>query len=253
MKISVLQTDIKYADPGYNLDRVTRLIRQAEPSDLFVLPEMFSTGFITDREYANASSGVELEWMKDLAAEKNAAIAGSVFVKERGDFYNRFYFVKPDGDTTYYDKRHLFSYSGEDKLMTRGTGRVIVEYGGMRILLQICYDLRFPVFSRNRDDYDLIIYVANWPASRMEAWNTLLPARAVENLSYVIGVNRVGVDPYGTYPGQSKVFDYKGKVLRDCGENHENVTTFEPDFESLKHFRRKYFFLLDADDFIILY
>ncbi len=145
--------------------------------------------------------------MKVLAKNKNAAIGGSVSVKEGNNYYNRFYFVKPCGDYHFYDKRHFFSYSGEDKVYSKGNNRVIVEYEGVRFLLQICYDLRFPVFSRNKGDYDMALYVANWPIQRIDAWNTLLKARAIENQAYVFGVNRVGTDGNGLeYPESTHCF-----------------------------------------------
>ena len=168
----------------------------AQGTDLFVLPEMFSTGFCTSPEgIAESSDSATLQWMKQKAAEHNCAIAGSVSVEENGKFYNRFYFVHPDGNVQWYNKKHLFTYGGEDKHYTAGQERVVVNFRGVRFLLEVCYDLRFPVWSRNRGDYDAAIYVASWPSPRVEAWKALLRARAIENQCYVLGVNRVGRIP----------------------------------------------------------
>ena len=163
---------------------------------------MFSTGFITlPNGIAEREDCETLRWMVQKAKERNAAIAGSIAIESEGHFYNRLYFVKPDGKITHYDKRHLFSYSGEDKSFTPGNKRVIVTFRGVRILLQICYDLRFPVFSRNKGDYDMMLYVASWPTSRVKQWLALLRARAIENQCYVAAVDRVGKDPSCEYCG----------------------------------------------------
>jgi predicted amidohydrolase len=166
-----------------------------------------------------------------------------------GRYYNRLYFVKPDGSYTQYDKRHLFSYAGEDKTYTAGNKRVIVEYSGFRILLQVCYDLRFPVFSRNVDGYDMIIYAANWPASRIHAWNTLIRARAVENACYVAAVNRVGEDPACKYGGSTAMIDFKGHAVAEASENKEEIVVAELDKDALLRFRKKFPVLHDADRF----
>ena len=206
MKTVILQNDILWADPAGNIRKADAAISSSPDADLYILPEMFSTGFCTSPEGIAESDGATLEWMKKKAAQCGAAIAGSVAIKEDGNFYNRFYFVKPDGDVVSYDKKHLFTYGKEHESFTAGDRRVIVEYLGVRILLEICYDLRFPVWSRNRGDYDMIIYVASWPSSRISAWNSLLVARAVENQCYVAGVNRVGTDPS---PAQSSTFSLR--------------------------------------------
>jgi Predicted amidohydrolase len=178
-------------------------------------------------------------------------MAGSIATEENGRFFNRFYFAHPNGDYSTYDKRHLFSFAGEHKKYEAGQERVIVDYLGFRILLQVCYDLRFPVFSRNRNDYDMIIYVANWPVQRIEAWNTLLKARAIENACYVAGVNRVGDDPFCQYNGSSVLLDYMGKeiVAATCGKEEVVLTTIEK--EPLMAFRKKFPVLNDGDEFEI--
>ena len=179
MKITLIQTDLLWNDPAGNRARFEQKIAEAGSADLIVLPEMFSTGFCTQpRLAAEPLGGETLPWMKRIAQKTDCALAGSVAVEENGNYFNRFYFVKPDGSVSQYDKRHLFTYGGEHKEFTAGDKRVIVEYKGWRILLQICYDLRFPVWSRNRNDYDLAIYTANWPTPRVDAWSALLRARA---------------------------------------------------------------------------
>lgn len=247
MKTVILQNDILWADPAGNIRKADAAISSSPDADLYILPEMFSTGFCTSPEGIAESDGATLEWMKKKAAQCGAAIAGSVAIKEDGNFYNRFYFVKPDGDVVSYDKKHLFTYGKEHESFTAGDRRVIVEYLGVRILLEICYDLRFPVWSRNRGDYDMIIYVASWPSSRISAWNSLLVARAVENQCYVAGVNRVGTDPSDSYSGGSVIVDPYGNVIARCQDGIESYSEAEIDMELLEAFRRKFPVLNDAD------
>ena len=179
-------------------------------------------------------------------------MAGSVSIKENGKFYNRFYFVYPDGTYCSYDKRHLFTYGGEHKTFTAGKERVIVTYQGVRILLQICYDLRFPVWSRNRKDYDMVIYVASWPTPRVEVWSALLRARALENQCYVAGVNRVGEDPSCQYSGGTALIDPYGHTLGACKDGEEGEVTADIDMEELERFRQKFPVLDDADAFELM-
>jgi len=218
-------------------------------ADIFILPEMFSTGFCMDAEEIADQNEETLHWMQDFASRKNAAVAGSVSVKENGKFYNRFYFVKPDGAFDFYDKRHLFSYSGEDKIYTPGKERKVVEYKGILFLLQVCYDLRFPVFSRNNEDYDVALYVANWPDTRVEAWKHLLKSRAIENQSYVFGLNRIGTDGNNlNYEESSRCFFPDGSdVLHHSG----NIVSVKIDLEKLNEFRKRFPFLKDRDQFEI--
>lgn len=247
MKTVILQNDILWADPAGNIRKADAAISSSPDADLYILPEMFSTGFCTSPEGIAESDGATLEWMKKKSAQCGAAIAGSVAIKEDGNFYNRFYFVKPDGDVVSYDKKHLFTYGKEHESFTAGDRRVIVEYLGVRILLEICYDLRFPVWSRNHGDYDMIIYVASWPSSRISAWNSLLVARAVENQCYVAGVNRVGTDPSDSYSGGSVIVDPYGNVIARCQDGIESYSEAEIDMELLEAFRRKFPVLNDAD------
>lgn len=248
MRVTILQRDIAWASPELNIKRIDEAIDSNAGADLYVLPEMFSTGFCTEpRGIAECADGGSLAWMKRKAKAIDAAIAGSVAVEEDGRFYNRFYFVKPDGEVTAYDKHHLFTYGGEHLRFTAGGERKVVEFRGVRIMLQICYDLRFPVWVRNRGDYDMILYVASWPTPRINAWSALLVARAIENQCYVVGVNRVGEDPSCKYCGGSVVIDPYGKHIASCEDGREMEASTEIDMEALKAFREKFPVLLDAD------
>ena len=250
MKITLIQTDLLWNDPAGNRARFEQKIAEAGSADLIVLPEMFSTGFCTQpRLAAEPLGGETLPWMKRIAQKTDCALAGSVAVEENGNYFNRFYFVKPDGSVSQYDKRHLFTYGGEHKKFTAGDKRVIVEYKGWRILLQICYDLRFPVWSRNRNDYDLALYTANWPTPRVDAWSALLRARAIENLCYVAGINRTGTDPNCSYCGKSALLDFKGQTLADVEPGKEALLSAELDADALRDFRKNFPALQDADRF----
>ena len=248
MKVTILQRNIEWANPALNIQRADEAIDRNAGADLYVLPEMFSTGFCTQPEgIAEPSNSDTLRWMQRKAAETNAAIAGSVAIEEQGKYYNRFYFVKPDGNVAHYDKKHLFTYGGEHMRFTAGDERVIVEWCGVRILLEVCYDLRFPIWARNRGDYDMILYVASWPTPRVAAWSALLVARAIENQCYVAGVNRVGTDPACEYCGGSVIIDPYGKAMASCADNTECEATAEIDMQALEAFREKFPVLKDAD------
>lgn len=250
MKVILLQRDLVWAQPKWNVARADEAIDALPGADLYVLPEMFSTGFCTQPEgIAECADSETLHWMIRKAAEKQAAIAGSVAVHENGRFYNRFYFVHPDGTVQHYDKKHLFTYGGEHLRFTAGTERVVVHFRGVRILLEVCYDLRFPVWARNRGDYDMILYVASWPTPRVEAWSALLRARAIENQCYVAGVNRVGSDPSCEYCGGTVLIDPYGKALAECPWHTESAVSADIDLEALEAFRRKFPVLSDADPF----
>lgn len=248
MKIAALNQDIIWKDPKTNFALIDKQLTEVQ-ADLFLLPEMFTTGFCMEPEKIADQHEETLLWMKSFAAQKKVAIAGSVAVAEEGHYYNRFYFVKPDGNHQYYDKRHLFSYSGEDRVYTSGKKRMIVSYNGWKILLQVCYDLRFPVFSRNNADYDAILYVANWPNSRIDAWQTLLKARAIENQCYVFGVNRIGSDDnHLQYPESTYCFFADGSVV---STTKGVIVSAELNAEKLLNFRTKFSFLNDRDCFEI--
>lgn len=252
MKITLLQSDIVWCSPEENIRIAGEMIAGAPKSDLYVLPEMFTTGFcMTPSEAAEPAGGIGFEWMRRTAMTTGSAIAGSIAVTEGGEYYNRFYFFYPDGTFVKYDKYHLFSYSGEDKIYTAGTERVIIEYMGVRILPIICYDLRFPVFIRNRKDYDLILCVANWPEVRRNPWVVLTDARAIENQCYVAAVNRAGTDQWGEYTGDTRLIDPYGKTVVKCKERVADYATADLDMGMLEEFRKKFPALDDADDFIL--
>ena len=250
MKITQIQTDIVWGITAANREALERKINPLSDTDMIVLPEMWSTGFaVRPAEYAEDMERCEsLEWMRRMAHEKDAAIVGSLAVHDvDGTYRNRLFFVMPSGEYEYYDKHHLFSYGGEDKEYTPGQERKTVTWRGVRFLLQICYDLRFPVFSRNRGDYDAIIYVASWPLSRIIPWKVLLSARAIENQCYVIGVNRVGRDPLCEYGGGTLFINPYGTVEASCPDGEEGVMTNTLDLDALLRFRRKFPVLNDAD------
>ena len=248
-RVAIVQRDIAWKDIAANLEALERELEGVE-ADVVVLSEMFATGFVTDpRE--TADEGRVRDWMVAMAAKMDAAIVGSVAVKVGDEFRNRMYFAKPTGEVEYYDKRHLFSVGGEAEHFTAGDERKVVEWRGVSYLLEICYDLRFPVWSRQRGDYDAVIYAALWPAPRREVWRTLLRARAIENQAYAIGVNRIGEEPGLKYAGDSAVIDFYGRAMVDL-EDRAEVTTVELDCEALETFRRKFAVAADADSFNIL-
>lgn len=252
MEIALLQTDIAWGDKKVNLEQVEQLMNQHPGAQLYVLPEMFATGFMVgEGVVVEPADGDVHRWMVQTATQKGCAVAGSVAVEENGRLHNRFYFVTPDGATWHYDKRHLFTYAGEDKRYTKGEDRVVVRYGGLRFLLQVCYDLRFPVFSRNRGDYDVAIYVANWPTARLFAWQTLLRARAIENQCFVLGVNRVGNDPANAYSGGTVALDPQGQTLAECRANEVDVARATLSLEALEQLRRSFPVMRDGDVFIL--
>lgn len=252
MKITLIQTDIKWCSPQENLQQAEVAIKANPGSELYILPEMFTTGFcMNPKEIAEPQGGAGFRWMLDAARRYGAAIAGSIATEEGGKYYNRFYFVEPSGEYTQYDKVHLFTYSGEDKAYTKGTERKIIEYRGIKILPIICYDLRFPVFIRNREEYDLIICVANWPAVRNKPWRTLIKARAIENQCYVAAVNRAGKDEWGEYTGDTKLINPYGEPVAECKQGVADTINTEIDIEALENFRKKFPVLEDADNFTL--
>jgi omega-amidase len=252
MKIAIIQAPLVWEDAEANRNYFTDKINGIK-ADLVLLPEMFSTGFTMKPEtVAESMSGETVLWMQSMAISNNMAIAGSIVIKENGHFYNRMLFVRPTGTIESYDKRHLFTLAGEDKAYTAGTGKLIVDYQGWKICILICYDLRFPVFSRNTDNYDMLVYAANWPKPRIHAWDTLLRARAIENMSCVIGVNRIGQDSNGhEYVGHSQMIDALGNYII-APQQDEGVFIAEPDRQELIDARNKFAFLDDRDRFTVL-
>ena len=253
MKIALIQTSLAWENPIENRSHLAQKITGfMEDVDLVVLPEMFSSGFtMNPKAVAETMEGETVSWLQHLAKAKNCAITGSLVIEEKGNYYNRLVFVFPTGEIKTYDKRHLFTLAGEDGFYTAGTDKLIVEYKGYRICPLVCYDLRFPVFSRNVEDYDLLLYVANWPKPRVNAWDILLKARAVENMCYVIGVNRIGTDDNNhEYIGHSQVVDFLGNYVLEPQEA-DAVFIVELDKAKLLETRSRLAFLNDRDGFEI--
>jgi omega-amidase len=251
MKIALIQIPLVWEDPKSNRANIEQKINTLEAGiDLIVLPEMFTTGFTMQPErVAETMQGETIVWMQSLAKAKNFAITGSLVINEKGNYYNRLLFVFPSGEIQLYNKRHLFTLAGEDKSYTKGTQKLIIEYKGWKICPLICYDLRFPVFTRNAEQYDVLLYVANWPTIRIQAWDTLIKARAVENMSYTIGVNRVGKDEKNyDYLGHSQVVDFLGNYTI-APQEKEGVYYTQLDKEALLQTRSKLGFLNDQDIF----
>ncbi|MBQ9187635.1 MAG: nitrilase family protein [Prevotella sp.] len=251
MKIALLQTDIVWATPSANIRRAEDMMVQAPGADLYVLPEMWATGFATRPEgiAEEEATSAALAWMKRTALQHNCAISGSLAVRiEDGSYRNRHFFVTPE-DVVFYDKRHLFTHGHEDKHYTAGNEAIIVSWQGWRLLLQTCYDLRFPVFSRygRAGEYDAIVYVANWPEKRQLAWQTLIRARAIENQCYVLAVNRTGDDKICHYAGGSAVIDPIGRLVAECSSAERPVVT-EISIDKLKEMRSHFRVLEDRDN-----
>ncbi len=251
MTLSLVQPNLEWESPAANRQKLADLLfAERELGELILLPEMFTTGFtMAAAEQAEPMHGATEEWMRDLAAGLQTTITGSIIVRDNGRYFNRLIWMPPDGQSKYYDKRHLFRMVGEQETFTAGEKRLIVKLGDWKICPLVCYDLRFPVWSRGNNDYDLLLYVSNWPSGRRSAWETLLPARAVENLCYCAGVNRVGSDGNGVdYVGDSGVWDYYGHRLLDSGDQ-ESITHVRLDAEALSRYRKKFPAHLDADPF----
>jgi predicted amidohydrolase len=254
LKVMLVQAQLRWKDPAHNREHLEKLLSATDGDcDLAVLPETFTAGFLGDSELPEEGmDGPTVRWMQELAARRGCALAGSAVIVEQGRRYNRLLFVTPDGALRHYDKRHLFAYGGENRRYTAGTQRVNVEYLGWRINLQVCYDLRFPAWCRYRGDYDLMLLVANWPTSRAAHWSLLLEARAVENQSWVVGVNRVGEDGNGLqYPGRSVVHDPMGQRVADLGDT-EGCCLAELDLDRVIRVRTEFPFQADADRFTLL-
>jgi omega-amidase len=275
LTITTIQSDLRWENKAANLQRFEEIIYNiTEPTEVVVLPEMFSTGFsMKPRGLAEKMDGPTLAWMKTVAAKKRVILTGSIIIEEAGHYFNRMIWMLPNGSYGYYDKRHRFAYAGENEQYTAGHKRLIASVKGWKVLLLVCYDLRFPVWSRQTPgaedsrvgeeetvvgdetgaelEYDLIIYVANWPERRNLAWKTLLQARAIENQSYVVGVNRVGMDGNNIYhSGDSMVVDPLGEVLYQVS-NKETVCTHILQKERLEEVRSRFPFWRDADRFSI--
>jgi len=254
LNISLVQSDTVWQDVGRNLERLTlKLDGISNDTDVVILPELFSTGFTMKADkVAESMNGKAVLWMQQQASKKHCLVIGSLLIGESENFYNRLIVAFPSGELKYYDKRHLFSFAGEDKVFSQGTDRLVFEYKGFRICPLICYDLRFPVWSRNTDNIDFLLFVANWPDARMLAWDTLLKARAIENLCYVAGLNRVGVDNNDlVYTGHSALFDAMGTTLLTLEPGKEQIKSISIDKGHIEQVRDKFRFLEDKDTFKI--
>lgn len=254
LNVAIVQSKLFWEHPKANRKHFSNMISEiSDEVELIVLPEMFATGFsMTPEKCAESMEGETVNWMRLISEEKNSAVCGSLMISEGGKFYNRFIFVTADGTISTYNKRHLFTLAGEHETYEQGKENVLIEYNGWRIRPQICYDLRFPVFIRNTDEYDLLIFVANWPETRVNAWDTLLKARALENLSYVIGVNRVGEDGNNLkYNGHSAIYDPLGNEICYPIENEEKVVEMTLNKLDVTKTRKQLNFLNDRDNFKI--
>jgi len=264
LKITIIQTDLFWENKEKNLENFSKIISSiSETADIIVLPEMFNTGFAMNTEkLAEKQNDKTIEWMKETAKNKNCAIAGSLIIKERNKFFNRLIWMKPNGEFEKYDKRHLFRMSEEHNFYSAGKNKIIINHNGWKICPLICYDLRFPVWSRNKfnknnnissgNDYDCLIYIANWPEARNYAWKTLLVARAIENQSYVVGVDRIGTDGKNiNYSGDSMVIDSYGKIISNTKPHETSVETITLSYSKLEEHRKAFSVSLDSDEFIL--
>lgn len=253
LEIALVQTELIWENPNKNRNLIEAKINEMPSQvDLVILPEMFTTGFTMKPSVLDKNEGQKtIDWMLKIASEKQLAITGSVAFFENDSYYNRLLFVQPNGKIDTYDKRHTFTLAGEDKIYKKGSEKLIINFKGFKICPLICYDLRFPIWARNVEDYDILLYVANWPEVRVKAWDTLLKARAIENMTYCVGVNRVGTDDTGLkYSGHSAVYDGLGETLSFSDKNEVIYTTLQKDHIDL--IRGKLKFLADKDNFTLI-
>ena len=255
LNIALIQTELVWENPIENRRQLSEKIESVdEIADIIVLPEMFSSGFTMNPSVVGETmTGETITWMKTTAAKKNAAITGSLVIKENGNYFNRLVFAHPNGHIDCYDKRHTFTLAGEHEVYTAGIKKIIIDYKGWRICPLICYDLRFPVWARNVERYDVLLYVANWPSVRVSAWDTLLKARAIENMTYCLGVNRVGKDGNNhEYSGHSAAYDVLGNRIDSLPFEKEALEIVTLKKEDLELYRSKLNFLSDQDLFSIM-
>ncbi len=251
LRVAAVQCDIRWEDITHNIEEAKRVINSTD-ADLIVLPEMFATGFSMDS--SKISQGMEGELVSEMRAiskSSGKALIFSAAILEDGKCYNRLFFMTPEGEEYHYDKRHLFRMAGEHQNYSAGSERIIIGYRGFRICPLVCYDLRFPVFSRGADSYDVLIYIASWPEARSYAWSTLLRARAIENQCYCIGVNRVGSDPKNNYSGDSVILDYMGTPLSEAARGEATTITADVSLDKLQEYKEGFAAYLDADSFTI--
>ncbi len=255
LKVTIVQTNLIWEDIDTNLSNFRNKLETVEPSstDLIVLPEMFNTGFTMNASaIAEPMNGKTMEWMAKISSEKKSVVTGSMVIMDGDKYFNRLIWMRPDGTSEYYNKRHTFRMAEENKTYASGDKKLIVELAGWKICPLVCYDLRFPVWSRNTGDYDCLIYVANWPERRSYAWRSLLIARAIENQAYTIGVNRIGKDGKEVeYTGHSVVLNAKGEPISNSKPNMESVETVTLSWQELENYRKEFPVALDADKFTI--
>jgi len=255
LKVVGIQADLIWENPAANRKQFSKIIYNLESDvDLIVLPEMFTSGFtMNPKNVAEKMEGDSISWMIQIVGERNVAIIGSLVIKEGNNYFNRLVFVHPSGKIETYDKRHLFTLAGEHKQYTAGSKKLIVDYKGWKICPLVCYDLRFPVWTRNQENYDLFIFIANWPEKRINAWDILLKARAIENMSYVVGVNRVGIDENKhKYSGNSVVIDSLGNEIASLKLNEIGIITTTLNKDNQDKIRKNLGFLDDGDAFEII-
>lgn len=251
LRVTLLQTSLYWESPQKNRLHFDSLFENLDQTDLIILPELFSTAFSVSA-VSEKMDGPTIKWLKQKAIQLNAVVVGSLIIEQNNQTYNRLVCVYPNGNLFHYDKRHLFSLMNEQQYFSKGSSKLIIDVKGWKICPLVCYDLRFPVFSRNQDDYDVLIYVANWPISRMSQWQKLLPARAIENQSYVVAVNRIGEDSNKvSFNGSSCVIDFKGDCLADL-KDENTCFKMELDKSKLLAYRDKFPFLADKDMFTII-
>lgn len=254
LKIAIIQSDLVWENPEQNFENFSKKITSiTEVVDLIILPEMFTTGFTMNaKDVAETMDGNTVAWMQSMASRFNTAMVGSLVILEDNNYYNRLLFVEPSGTIQHYDKRHTFTLVGEGKIYTAGTKKLIIDYKGWKICPLICYDLRFPVWARNTQDYDILLYVANWPKPRTSAWDALLKARAIENMSYCIGVNRVGIDGVNSeYSGHSAAYDVLGNTITSIEPGKEQTQIVILEKRHIQAYRNKLKFLDDRDTFTL--
>ncbi len=254
LKITLLQSDLVWEDISANLKAFTKKLNNLkDATDVVVLPEMFTTGFtMNSKNLAEKMIGKSVTWMRKKAKKLDALVLGSLIIKDQNKFYNRLIAAFPNATVKFYDKHHLFTLSGENEWYTAGQERIQFKYKGWNICPLVCYDLRFPVWARNNTNYDLLIFIASWPYARIAAWDTLLKARAIENMSYVVGVNRVGIDGNNLeYPGHSAIYNCLGKKLVATQKNREDIAHFTLNKSNLLENRKILGFLNDIDLFEI--
>ncbi|MBD0830950.1 amidohydrolase [Aestuariibaculum sediminum] len=252
LRLALIQSDLVWENPKANRKQFKEKIESIKGEvDVIVLPEMFTSAFTMNATaVAETMDGKTMAWLKEISKSTNAAIMGSLIIKENSNYFNRLVFVEPSGEVAYYNKRHTFTLAGEDKVFSKGNKKIIIDYKGWKICPQVCYDLRFPVWARNVEEYDVLIYVANWPKPRIYAWDTLLKARAIENMCYCIGVNRVGLDDkQNEYCGHTAIYDVLGSPLTPFKPNKEFIEVVSLERNHINYYRNKLNFLDDKDAF----